>query len=414
MLGPFERMVAGRYLRGRGRESFISVIAWFSLVGIALGVATLIVVMSVMNGFREQLLNRILGLNGHLQVVGIGEPIPDYEAMVARVAAVNGVVRAAAVVEGQAMATAQGKATGALTRGMTAEGLNGLEAVTKGVVAGSLEQFRGRGVAVIGRRMASKLRVTIGDPVTLISPATGVTPFGATPLQKAFEVVAIFDVGMFEYDSTFVYIPLRDARALFKTGDGVSLIEAMVRDPERLQDQKAAVRDAAGGPYAVYDWRDTNQAFVNALDVERNVMFLILTLIILVAAFNIVSSLIMLVKDKTRDIAVMRAMGATRGMIMRTFLVTGSTIGVVGALAGFGLGLAFALNIESIRRALESLSGAQFFQAEIYFLSKLPAKVDNFEVALVVAMALGLSFLASLYPAWRASRAEPAAALRYE
>ncbi|MEQ9126374.1 MAG: FtsX-like permease family protein, partial [Alphaproteobacteria bacterium] len=270
------------------------------------------------------------------------------------------------------------------------------------------------GVTVIGRRLAAKLRVGMNDHITLISPAKGVSPFGAAPLQKAFRVVGIFDVGMYEYDSTFVYIPLQDARALFKTGDGVSMIEAMTVDPERLDGVKNAVRDAAQGPYTIYDWRDTNQAFVNALDVERNVMFLILTLIILVAAFNIVSSLIMLVKDKTRDIAVMRAMGATRGMIMRTFLLTGSTIGIVGALAGFGLGLAFALNIEEIRRLLESISGARFFQAEIYFLSKLPAKVDSFEVGLVVAMALGLSFLASLYPAWRASRAEPASALRYE
>lgn len=414
MFSPFERMVAGRYLRGRGRESFISVIAWFSLIGIALGVATLIVVMSVMNGFREQLLDRILGLNGHLQVVGIGEPIEDYEAIVKRIEMVPGVTRAAAVVEGQAMAMRDGKAAGALARGMTVAGLNSLTSVEKGVVAGRMEDFKGRAVAVVGRRLASKLRVGIGDRLTLLSPARSVTPFGAAPLQKAFRVVAIFDVGMYEYDSTFVYIPLKDAKALFKTGDGVSLIEAMVVDPERLDTNKNAVRDAARGPFSVYDWRDTNQAFVNALDVERNVMFLILTLIILVAAFNIVSSLTMLVKDKTRDIAVMRAMGATRGMVMRTFMLTGSTIGVVGALAGFGLGLAFALNIESIRRALESVSGTQLFQAEIYFLSQLPAKVDSYEVGLVVAMALGLSFLASLYPAWRASKAEPASALRYE
>ncbi len=414
MISGFERMVAGRYLRGRGRESFISVIAWFSLIGIALGVATLIVVMSVMNGFREQLLSRIIGLNGHLQVVGVGEPIEDYDALVAKIAALPGVQRAAAVVESQAMATHEGRASGALVRGMTVEGLDSLSAVAAGIVGGDLKAFEGRGVAVVGRRLASKLGVGLGDSFTLISPAKGVTPFGGAPLQKAFEVVAIFDVGMYEYDSSFVYVPLTDARALFKTGDGVSLIEAMVVDPENLTSHKIDLMAAARGPYQVYDWRDSNQAFVNALDVERNVMFLILTLIILVAAFNIVSSLIMLVKDKTRDIAVMRAMGATRGMVMRVFILTGSTIGVVGALVGFGLGLAFALNIETIRQALESLSGAHLFQAEIYFLSRLPAKVDSFEVALVVVMALALSFLASLYPAWRASRAAPATALRYE
>lgn len=411
---PFERMIAGRYLRGRGRESFVSVIAWFSLIGIALGVATLIVVMSVMNGFREQLLSRILGLNGHLQIVSQNGPIPDYGPLVVRLKAVDGVLRAAAVVEGQSMATHQGTASGALARGMTLEGLTGLDAVRKGVILGRLADFDGRGNAVIGRRLAQKLGLTIGDRVTLLSPAQGITPFGAAPLQKAFKVVAIFDVGMYEYDSTYVYIPLRDARALFATGEGVSLIEAMTANPETLDGEKARIQAVLGPGFQVYDWRDTNRAFVSALEVERNVMFLILTLIILVAAFNIVSSLTMLVKDKTRDIAVMRAMGATRGMIMRTFILTGSTIGVVGALAGFGLGLAFALNIESLRQALESMSGTKLFQAEIYFLSKLPAKVDSFEVGLVVAMALGLSFLASLYPAWRASRAEPAAALRYE
>jgi lipoprotein-releasing system permease protein len=414
MFSPFERMVAGRYLRGRGRESFISVIAWFSLIGIALGVATLIVVMSVMNGFREQLLSRILGLNGHVQVIQIGEPIKDYEALTIKISEINGVTRAAAVVESQAMASSNGQAAGALTRGMSVEGLNSLTAVANGIVAGQIKDFDGRGVAVIGRRLASKLRVGIDDKFTLISPARGITPFGAAPLQKAFRVVAIFDVGMYEYDSSFVYVPLRDARALFKTGDGVSLIEAMVIDPENLTDNKLDIRRSLDGPYRVHDWRDTNQAFVNALDVERNVMFLILTLIILVAVFNIVSSLTMLVKDKTRDIAVMRTMGATRGMVMRTFMLTGSTIGVVGAFTGLALGMGFALNIESIRQALESLSGAKFFEAEIYFLSKLPAKVDSFQVVLVVIMALGLSVIASLYPAWRASRAEPASALRYE
>jgi lipoprotein-releasing system permease protein len=407
-------MVSGRYLRSRGRENFISVVAWFSLIGIALGVATLIIVMSVMNGFREQLLNRILGVNGHLQVMSIGEPINNFGDLEIKIKNIGGVTRAAAVVESQAMVTHEGSAQGALVRGLSISGLNTLKSIKEGIAAGKIDDFEGRGVAVIGQRMASRLGVDIGDPITLISSARGVTPFGAVPLQKSFKVVAVFDVGMYEYDSTFIYIPLRDARALFQTGDGVSFIEAMVENPEKLHPIKQEIQKSLSNQFRVFDWRDTNQTFVNALNVERNVMFLILTLIILVAAFNIVSSLVMLVKDKTRDIAVMRTMGATRGMIMRSFLITGSTIGVVGTLCGFALGLGFASNIEEIRTLLERLSGARLFQAEIYFLSKLPAKVDSFEVALVMAMALSLSFLASLYPAWRASRAEPAHALRYE
>ncbi len=414
MITGFERMVAGRYLRSRGRENFISVVAWFSLIGIALGVATLIIVMSVMNGFREQLLNRILGVNGHLQVMSVGEPIKNFGDLEIKIKNIGGVTRAAAVVESQAMVTHEGSAQGALVRGLSISGLNSLKAIKEGIAAGKIDDFEGRGVAVIGHRMASRLGVEIGDPITLISSARGVTPFGAVPLQKSFKVIAVFDVGMYEYDSTFIYIPLRDARALFQTGDGVSFIEAMVENPEKLNSIKQEIRKSLSGQFRIFDWRDTNQTFVNALNVERNVMFLILTLIILVAAFNIVSSLVMLVKDKTRDIAVMRTMGATRGMIMRSFLITGSTIGVVGTLCGFALGLGFASNIEEIRTLLERLSGARLFQAEIYFLSKLPAKVDSFEVALVMAMALSLSFLASLYPAWRASRAEPAHALRYE
>jgi lipoprotein-releasing system permease protein len=414
MITGFERMVSGRYLRSRGRENFISVVAWFSLIGIALGVATLIIVMSVMNGFREQLLNRILGVNGHLQVMSIGEPINNFGDLEIKIKNIGGVTRAAAVVESQAMVTHEGSAQGALVRGLSISGLNTLKSIKEGIAAGKIDDFEGRGVAVIGQRMASRLGVDIGDPITLISSARGVTPFGAVPLQKSFKVVAVFDVGMYEYDSTFIYIPLRDARALFQTGDGVSFIEAMVENPEKLHPIKQEIQKSLSNQFRVFDWRDTNQTFVNALNVERNVMFLILTLIILVAAFNIVSSLVMLVKDKTRDIAVMRTMGATRGMIMRSFLITGSTIGVVGTLCGFALGLGFASNIEEIRSLLERLSGARLFQAEIYFLSKLPAKVDSFEVALVMAMALSLSFLASLYPAWRASRAEPAHALRYE
>jgi lipoprotein-releasing system permease protein len=411
----FERMMAMRYLRARRQEGFISVIAGFSLLGIALGVATLIIVMSVMNGFRAELLGRILGLNGHITVSAFGAPMTDYAQLTERLRKLPEVVSAAPLIEGQVLATASnGAAGGALVRGLRPEDLKAKTLIANAIKRGSLEQFAGEDVAVIGARMADRFRVTVGDNVTLISPQGNVTAFGTVPRMRAYKIVAIFDVGMYEYDNTFVYLPLEAAQIFFRLGEGVSGIELMIDNPDRVRDVSFEVHRAIGAQYRVFHWQQANSSFFNALQVERNVMFLILTLIIVVAAFNIISSLIMLVKDKSRDIAILRTMGATRGSVLRIFFLAGASVGVIGTVLGFGLGVLFTSNIESIRQWLQGLTGKTLFDPTIYFLSTMPSKVEPTEVVSVVLMALGLSFLATIYPSWRAARLDPVEALRYE
>jgi lipoprotein-releasing system permease protein len=414
MFNAFERMVAFRYLRARKGERFVSVIAIFSLVGIALGVATLIIVMSVMGGFRQELLGRILGLNGHLGVYGTERNIADYAAMAARIRAVPGVVSATPIVEGQVLLTSeQGGASGGLARGVDPADLRGRGIVARNIVGGSLERFEGEDAIVIGSRLAQRFRIGVGDRVTLVSPQGRTTVFGTVPRVRAYTVVAIFQIGMHEYDNSFVFLPIGAAQTFFQTGDAATQIETFVEDPTRVATTSRAIRAAlAGQPIRILDWQDANSSFFAAVQVERNVMFLILTLIILVAAFNIISSLIMLVKDKARDIAVLRTMGASSGAILRIFLLCGASVGVAGTLIGFALGLAFCLNIEAIRQALQALSGTELFSPEVYFLSRLPAVVNPAEVAQVVGMGLGLSLLATLYPSWRAARTDPVVTLR--
>ena len=419
IFSAFERFVAWRYLRARRRERFVSVIAGFSFTGIMLGVATLIIVMSVMNGFRAELLERIMGVNAHVAVTGFGTPLrPQYPDLVAKLGGIPGVTYAEPMVEGQAMAsTERDQARGVLVRGLSAEALGKRAILASNLVGGSIASFADGGdEALIGSRLASTLGLSVGSKFKLLSPKGSVSPFGSVPRAKTFTVAALFNVGMYEYDSSFVYIPIQTAQRLFGTGEGVSSIELLLEDPNALDEAKQAVVAALPGneAFRVYDWRSSNASFVQALQVERNVMFLILSMIIMVAAFNIISSMIMLVQDKGRDIAILRAMGATRGMIMRIFFLNGASIGVSGTIAGFVLGLLFAKNIDTIKGWLESLTGGELFAAEIYFLSKLPAKVDSFEVLLVVCMGIGLSILATLYPSWRAGRLQPAEALRYE
>jgi lipoprotein-releasing system permease protein len=414
MFSAFEWTVAMRYLRPRQQEGFISVIATFSFLGIFLGVATLIIVMSVMNGFRQELLSRILGLNGHLSVYGPVSGLTDYEALREAVARVPGVRIADPMIENQVMVTAGGTARGAVVRGLAPEDLRKRTIIVEHIVAGSLADFDGDDAVLVGARLAERMGLRVGDRITLISPKGNVTAFGTVPRMRAYRIVATFDVGMYEYDSSFVFMPLAAAQTYFRLPDAVSSLELFVDDPDRAPQLAREVAQALGGVGRVHDWQRANSSFFTAIQVERNVMFLILTLIIVVAAFNIISSLIMLVKDKGRAIAILRTMGATRGAIMRIFFIAGASVGVVGTLMGFAGGLAFAHNIETIRQWIQGLTGTQLFAPEIYFLSRLPAKVDPFEVALVTGMALVLSFLATLYPSWKAARIDPAEALRNE
>jgi len=414
MFGIFERMVAMRYLRSRRQEGFISVIAGFSLLGIGLGVATLIIVMSVMNGFRAELVGRILGLNGHMSVYSKGAPIQGFDDLAVRIGEIPGVLTVTPQLEGQVMAMANGIASGALVRGLRASALLSRQIVPDNIIAGSLEEFSGKSGVIMGARLARRLRVGVGDKITLISPSTTTTVIGSVPRMRAFTVAALFNVGMYEYDNTFIYMPLKPAQTFFKSGDAVNAVEVMVSDPQQVDAIRLPLRKVIGTDKYSLDWKQQNSSFFNALEVERNVMFLILTLIILVAAFNIISSMIMLVKDKGRDIAILRTMGASKGMVMRIFFMSGASIGVIGTIGGTILGLVFCDNIESIRQALQGLTGTELFSAEIYFLSKLPAEVDALEVITVVSMALFLSFAATIYPAWRASRLDPVEALRYE
>ena len=414
IFSPFERMVAFRYLRARRSEGFISVIAGFSLLGIALGVATLIIVMAVMNGFREELLTRILGLNGHATVRSVQGPIGDFDTLADQLREVSGVVTISPIVEGQVMATANRRASGALVRGIRPGDLRARRQIARSIESGSLEDFGRENGIVLGLRLANQLGVGVGDRVNLIAPEGSVTVFGTVPRMAAYPVAAIFNVGMYEYDSTFIFMPLEAAQTYFRQPGTASYLEVLFESPDQALPGAADMAMVAPPGIQVQDWQRVNFSFFNALQVERNVMFLILTLIILVAAFNIISSLIMLVKDKGRDIAILRTMGATSGSVMRVFFICGASIGVIGTLIGFGLGVSFALNIESIRQGLQWLSGTEIFPAEIYFLSRLPAILDWNEVASVVLMGLGLSFLATAYPAWRAARLDPVEALRYE
>jgi lipoprotein-releasing system permease protein len=410
----FERMLAFRYLRARKAESFVSVIAGFSFAGILLGVATLIIVMSVMNGFRAELFGRILGLNGHLNVYAQNAPLNNYTTIAAITKATDGVTHVSPQVEGQALLTTKGYASGAVVRGITLDTLQTKPILATGLVEGDTFNFKENKIA-IGVKMAERLGLKIGDNVTLMSPKGKSSPFGTIPRSRAFTVAIIFDVGMYEYNNGFIFMPLDTAQTFYQLPPtAVSGLEVLTRDANDLEGVKAALQKQLGETAQVYDWRDANSSFVNALEVERNVMFLILTLIILVAAFNIISSMIMLVKDKSRDIAILRTMGASRQSMLKIFVLTGASIGFLGTMFGALLGVLFTLNIESIRQFLQKLSGTDLFSAEIYYLSKLPAIIDWHEVIVIVGMALVISILATVYPAWRAARLNPVEALRYE
>ncbi|MGN6101706.1 MAG: ABC transporter permease [Devosia sp.] len=437
----FEFLVAGRYLRARRKDSFISVIAALTLAGVALGVATLIVVMSVMNGFRAELLTKILGLNGHFTAFPIEQKFTDYEQVVKSLRAVPGVTHAVAFVDGQALASGQDQSTGVSVRGMDLASIKELPLLYTSAREGGWEGWDSSNGVAIGYRLAQKLGVGLGDQVTIINPKGAVTPFGTTPNIRSYPVNVIFDLGMVEFDSFYIFMPLQRAQDYFHLYDDVlkpgmknpgpdatdeqidaaymrvyqaTAIEIFIDDPDNIALMRDRLQKGAGRPLILTDWQQRNETFFSALQVERVVMFTILSMIVVVAAFNIISSLVMLVKDKGADIAVLRTMGATRGSIMRIFSMTGTAIGVAGTIVGFILGITIALNAETLRAFVSNLIGVKIFPPEVFFLSALPSKIDPVEVTAIVVVALGLSFLATIYPAWRAAQYDPVEALRYE
>lgn len=414
MFGAFERLVALRFLRARRQEGFISVIAIFSLAGITLGVATLIIVMAVMNGFRHELLTRILGVNGHVNVLANTRNLENFKAITAKIRELPNVVTAAPLVEGQVMATARGVAKGALVRGLSEEDFRRRPLLVDNIVSGDIEGFEDSKSVIIGSRMAQSMRLRPGDKVTLVSPSGNPSAFGTVPRMKAYRVAAVFEVGMSEYDSSFIYMPFKQAQIFFRKKGQATSIEIITDDPDRAYDIGIEIRQTIGAEFRVIDWQRINSSFFTALQVERVVMFMILTLIIIVAVFNVVSSQIMLVNDKGKGIAILRTMGATQGMILRIFFMTGASVGIVGTVLGGVIGVAFAKNIETIRQLLQGVTGTDLFDSTVYYLSKLPAEIDPVEAFAVIAMALTLSFLASILPARRAARLDPVEVLRYE
>ena len=412
---PFEWMLASRYLRARRKEGFISVIAGFSFVGIMLGVATLIIVMAVMNGFRNQLFEKILGLNGHAIVQKIGSgPFDNFDDVAKRLRAVDGVQKAIPLIEGQVMLSSPRQALGGFVRGMTEQGIRSLPLVAENIIQGQIDGFDNQRGIAIGSRLANDLGVALGGIITLVSPRGARTPFGTAPRTKPYRVVAIFELGMSEYDRSMVFMPMLEAQRYFSKGPQVDVIEVVIDHPENVDRRVAAMKAALGDDYNFVSWKQRNQTFFTVLEVERTVMFIILSLIVLVAALNIISGTMMLVKDKSRDIAILRTMGATKHAIMRVFLITGASIGVVGTIAGLIIGIIFCDNIESIRQFVQWLTGTTLMDPSVYYLTRLPADIDPQETAGIVIMALVLSVLATLYPSWRASKLDPVEALRYE
>ena len=419
MFGSFERMVAKRYLRARKGERFVSIIAIFSLIGIALGVGTLIVVMAVMNGFKADLLGRILGLNGDLSVYSQSYDGPtslrEYNNLSNRIEQMPHITSAIPFIEGQVLISAGNFNSGGMVRGMTASGLEKLKVISKTLDPTVLKQFQGDDVIIIGETLAEQANLGVGSRLTLISPKGSATVMGNIPRIKSYRIIGIFDSGMHEYNSSYVFLPMRAAQKYFQLDDEVTGIQIFSNDSTHIQAVTHQLENSFRNDNLKFvDWTQSNNAFFGAVQVEQNVMFLILALIILVAAFNVISSLIMMVKDKTRDIAILRTMGASRGAIMRIFLMCGASVGVTGTLIGTVLGVLFCKNIEHIRQGLQKITGTNLFNPEVYYLEHLPAKLDWSDVIQVVSMALFLSLLATLYPSWKAAKTDPVEALRNE
>ncbi len=413
-----EKFLALRFFFSKRKEKFISINTIFSLVGITLGVATLIIVMSVMNGFRKELVARILGMNAHITIYGINEPIADnYQEITDFIKTQANVAEVNPLIDAHGMLTSNDESSAALVKGIKYEDLLKKKLVKDNIVAGDITNFQGKDKIILGERLAAKLGVTIGDQVTLVSPQISKTVIGLIPRIKDYQVAAIFRVGMHEYDSTALFIPFTTAQIQFNLKNKISAIEVMANDIEfsdALGDQLHYNLREAGYRLSVNDWQRLNASFINALKVERNVMFLILSLIIIVAAFNIISSLVMLVNDKMKHIALLRTMGMSKNSITYIFFINGALIGLIGTFLGAFLGTLFAYNIDAIKRSLESLTGSTLFDPVIYFLTDLPAEVNPFTVFLVVIVSLLICFMAAIFPARKAAKLEPAEVLRYE
>jgi lipoprotein-releasing system permease protein len=414
IFAPFEWMIALRYLRPKRKEAFVSVISIISLVGIALGVATLIVVMAVMNGFRHDLLARFLGFQGHMTVQNYYGGLDNYDALAGRLRTVPGVQHVSPIISGQVMGSANNTTLGVYVRGIRAEDIRSLGDIARSLSDGALAHYHGDSV-LIGGLMARSMRLVPGDHITLIAPRGDVTPFGVTPRVKSYLIAGTFTTGIADYDRALVFMPLEEAQLYFNIGNRVTALEIMVDDPDRVDSMLQPMQRLLGPRAHISTWQELNLTLYNAVEVERDVMFLILSMIILVAALNIISGLYMLVKNKSADIAILRTMGASRAAIMRIFFISGMCIGIAGTLAGWGLGVLVAVNVESIRQFLSRELGIQLFPPDVYHLTQgLPEIIDPSEVFSVVVMALALSFLATLYPSWRAARLDPVEALRYE
>lgn len=411
---PFEWMVALRYVRPRRSTGFVSVLAVLSFLGVLLGVGQLIVVMAVMNGFRKELLDKIVGINGHMFVQAVETPFTDYDDVVSRIAKAHGVTIVLPMVEGQALASSPYQSSGVLVRGVRESDFKRLPGIAGHVTLGTLDGFDKEGGVAIGQKLADQLALRVGDSLTLVAPKGAQTPFGTAPRIKSYPVVAIFQIGMSEFDGTFVYMPLEEAQLYFNKEGEATVVEAFVKDPDKIDQARTEIDATIGRPAIITDWRQRNKTFFDALAVERSVMFIILTMNIIVSALGIVSGLIMLVKDKGRAIGVLRTMGATQGSVMRIFFIIGASIGVAGTAAGVTLGVLIADNLEGLRTVLNRVFGLNLFPKDLYFLSHLPSDIRAGDVLAVVALALALSFLATLYPSWRAARLDPVEALRYE
>jgi len=407
----FEWKIAFRYLRSKKKEGFISIISLFSLIGIMLGVATLIIVLAVMNGFRSELLDKILGINGHITIQSYGSDIDRYDEIREEIGFIDNVYSVVPTIYSQVMVSSGEQTAGAIIKAIN---YTQIERVPKIDESLTIDRYQEKEGLLIGSGMARSLMLGLGDSLTLISPKGSQTPFGTTPRIKSYPITGIFNIGMSEYDSNFVYMPLQEAQKYFNKKNKVNTIEVFLDNPEQIDLALIKIREIVDGVGYVSSWRDQNKTFFTALEVERDLMFIIVSLIVLVAGLNIISSLIMLVKDKNSDIAILRTIGASKNSIIRIFFITGSFIGVAGTTLGVIIGILFCQNIDAIRLFISKITGTELFSPEMYYLAKLPAEIDNYELLSVVTMALSFSILASIYPSWKASKIDPVEVLRNE